>query len=924
MPPRLLIIFFLLATNGLFAGDSQRPPIYKAIYRLADSLYNLDESSAKSDSLARLNFHRVIDLLAQSRTDDSILADSYIKSGILDMTAGRRTQAIAYFISAVNLNGKGQTPRANLTFRALVYTGSCYYELFEVDSAGYYYRRAEDLQQRFPSFQDQERLYNKMGVLFYETGDYTRSIPYFRKALAIVMGRPRPEPFLVINYQNNIASALLKLGDYQQAITIFKSLLPMKRYRQELLYNIGSACLDAGDPTQALSWLRSAAWHSRAGYNMLARTWLQLDKPDSAAYYLLLKAATANETIAQHHADEAIRLKLLGDWHKIKKQQTKALVAYQQGIILLTRDFTDTSIRNNPATFWAIRQPYALFDLLTAKAATLRELGTPGNDTICLGQALLAYVSAINLARHVQRTYLSDQARLFLAQRAERVYGNAVDLTFQLFAITNDNTLPRMAFAFGESAKASVLQVRLGDPDPPALAEPARTLTRTANLKKTEAARLQLQLASNTDSNRSEQLQQQLRDLELTISAIQDRLDHLPDYRSRKYAATTPDIAAMQQSLPDTATALLSYYYTPDRLYFFYITKKAFASAATPWEPATAQKTLQLHRLLNTGSGDRQAITTLIDQLSAVLITPICGHIATTTRLIVIPCHELLYVPFDLLHSPGDARPLLYHHAVSYIYSANLLAQQSQPQLAAYRVLAFAPFTRDENEWPALPSSQMEIAGLPGEVLTGTAATRYRFMTKAGSFPIIHLATHAVADGADPSKSYIAFAKETPGDTIGRLYEPAIRQLDLHHTGLVILSACRTADGPLIQSEGIISLSRAFSYAGCRSVITSLWKADDPGTAYIIRRIHHYLQKGWPKDLALQKAKLDYLEDNSIPPVRKRPAYWAHLIIVGDTTAVFTDGSRNWIPLIIAAFAMTLSLWLLYKITGRGKPRPAR
>jgi len=923
MPTKWLIIFVLFPAIGLFARDGQPIPLYKAIYLRADSLYSLDQPTTVTDSLARQNFDRVISLLAKDHIDDSVLADCYVRSGILEMTAGRRRQAIIRFLSAKIPDAKDEAPRANLVFRAMVYAGSCYYELFDVDSAAFYYRLAEDLQQRYPPFEDQERLYNKMGVLYYETGDYTRSIPYFRKALAIVTGRPHPEPFLVINYQNNIGTALLKLGDYQQAISIFKSLLPMKRYRQELLYNIGSACLDAGDPIQALSWLRLAAWHTRAGYNMLARTWLQLKKPDSAAFYLRPGATVRSETIAQHLADEAIRLKLLGDWYKTKSETAKALAAYQQGILLLTRDFKDTSIRKNPATFWAVRQPYALFDLITEKAATLRDCGTSTKDTALLGQAFAAYRSAIGLARHVQRTYLSDQARLFLAGRAEQVYRDAIDLAFRLFALTNDNNLPRMAFSLAESSKASVLQVRLGDPDPPALAEPARALVRTANAKKAEGAVLQSQLASVRDSSHMEQLQQQLRDLELSISTIQDRLDQLPDYRSRKYAGASPDIATLQQALPDNATTLLSYYYTPGKLYLFYLTKQRFGCAVTAWDPVTAKQALELHRLLNTGSGDRQAVTAIVDRLSTTLVTPISTEIDAAKRLVIIPCHELLYLPFELLHSSADKRPLLYRHAVSYAYSANLVAQSPVPIQSVYKVLAFAPFTHEKGGWPALPASESEITGLPGEVLAGTAASRQRFIAEAGDYPILHLATHAVADGADASKSYVAFAPDPAADTIGRLYEPAIRQLDLRHADLVLLSACRSGDGPLVHSEGVISLSRAFTYAGARSVITSLWKADDPATAYIVRHTHHYLQKGLPKDLALQKAKLDYLEDGSIPSVRKNPAFWAHLVLVGDTSPIIAN-ERNWFLPITAALAISIVLWIIYKKTGRGKPRPVR
>lgn len=41
----------------------------------------------------------------------------------------------------------------------------------------------------------------------------------------------------------------------------------------------------------------------------------------------------------------------------------------------------------------------------------------------------------------------------------------------------------------------------------------------------------------------------------------------------------------------------------------------------------------------------------------------------------------------------------------------------------------------------------------------------------------------------------------------------------------------------------MMSLSRAFAYAGCPNIITSLWKAEDRATASVTQRLHYYLGK---------------------------------------------------------------------------------
>jgi CHAT domain-containing protein len=95
-----------------------------------------------------------------------------------------------------------------------------------------------------------------------------------------------------------------------------------------------------------------------------------------------------------------------------------------------------------------------------------------------------------------------------------------------------------------------------------------------------------------------------------------------------------------------------------------------------------------------------------------------------------------------------------------------------------------------------------------------------------------------------------------------------------------------------VKGEGLMSLSRAFAYAGCPNIITSLWKAEDKATAFITQRLHVYLDKGFAKDKALQQAKLDLLKDADIDPRFKTPNYWAHLIYIGDHE--FYHNSSNW------------------------------
>ena len=96
---------------------------------------------------------------------------------------------------------------------------------------------------------------------------------------------------------------------------------------------------------------------------------------------------------------------------------------------------------------------------------------------------------------------------------------------------------------------------------------------------------------------------------------------------------------------------------------------------------------------------------------------------------------------------------------------------------------------------------------------------------------------------------------------------------------LVTLSACDTGAGRLVGQEGIVNLVRAFFFAGARSVVASLWAADDVFTTSLMKGFYSNLAKGLDNGIALQEAKLKLLEQFGDQAV---PFYWAGFTLAGD------------------------------------------
>jgi CHAT domain-containing protein/Flp pilus assembly protein TadD len=914
----LLIVFllFMLSPHG---QDSKALPEYQRLYHYAEKLFSSENASAVTDSIAFSVYMQVISMRGKEKNDDPILADSYLKCGILKMSADEQEQALAFFRQSIAAVQKAHHLPDSLLFKPYLYAGSIQYNLNSLDSAVYYYKKTEAINQQYPLLSESERLFNKLGALYYETGDYKKSISYFQQALAIVETRKLLNEYFIVNYKSNIATALLKLGENKQALELFKTLLPYHIAGDQLFYNIGNAYTEEGDYISALQYLRRIKQLEIEKYNSLSKVFIRLKQYDTARLYLSKAGNVFLDKKKQAKSfDYGITLKYTGDLLAAEGKTNAAIENYQLAITHLDPVFKDTSVAANPSSFTGLQNFAFLFDALVAKAAAFNTL--KGNQSRL--HALNAYVAALSLAKHIERTYFSDDARLFIKNRENPATRDAVDIAVRLFNHLKDPKYLNLAFGLVENNKASVLQAGIQNLELSSIPGLPATLVADEKKYKSLITKIAIQLGQVKDTAGSNMLQKRMEAAEIALASVQEKLDEHPDYHQLKFSSRTVNIDSLQHTIAGKQEAILSYYYTSGQLLCFYITGDGSGVTATPLQESFFSTIAGLRQeLVTPQAAARKSLFDKGAELFNALLLPVYEKIKNKERLIIIPYNEISYVPFEMIpDSRQNGRLLLNEFAVSYQYSANFLLEKKNETVPAYHVLAMAPFAENNIGMilPALPSSAEEINQLPGKQLYAGNALKSQFALLSGQYPVIHLATHAVASDASPLESYIEFyGLKKDADTLHRLYEREIYTLDMKPARLLIISACETGNGVLVNGEGIISLSRAFSYAGCKAVITSLWKADDIATAFIVKRLHYYLQKGLPKDKALQKAKLDYLNNDAIEERFKNPAYWAHLVLIGEYGPLVKPGYTWYSIVIIVSLPLLLLGFMVWKKRNR-------
>ncbi|MFI5187424.1 MAG: CHAT domain-containing protein [Chitinophagales bacterium] len=514
-----------------------------------------------------------------------------------------------------------------------------------------------------------------------------------------------------------------------------------------------------------------------------------------------------------------------------------------------------------------------------------------------LVEALKIYKTADLLLEKIKLMQYETQSKLFWRSHARRLYEHAIEACY----LENNSA---DAFYFFEKSRAVLLNDQLNE---------QRWLGETDILKQSQLKR-QI-FAKERKLNRVDQSADLNAEIQGEIFNDQQELDKVQDQikaRNPLYSQNLLDSAFIsvhdvQQDIlkdheavieilsGDNAVYLLAI--VPGQVYLHKINRNVFDSLSSAFIEYISDPDL-----LNSNPGGYFQVSQQLYRLMFQNMDLPKG------RIIISPDGK--YFPFEALVT--STQPLTYFlddHAVSYTYSARYLlntfntsssgSDQIFMGVAPMKFTGLADLAGSDQSLNKVGSYFSQVTNY-----IGSNASKNNFLNEFYKYKIIQLYTHAT-DSGSAGEPMIYFADSTLNlsDLLPEK-KPA--------TNLIVLSACQTASGKLYSGEGVFSFNRSFAALGIPSSVSNLWQVDNKSTYRLTELFYEYISGGMPLDLALQKAKKEFIKTAALEE-NKLPYYWAASILVGKTDEIPLPKKRAWWPIIGILFLASIVLggWLI-------------
>ncbi|MEX2568760.1 MAG: CHAT domain-containing tetratricopeptide repeat protein, partial [Cyclobacteriaceae bacterium] len=794
--------------------------------------------------------------------------------------------------------------------------------------------------------------FNNLGAIYMKNGDLEKSLSFFQKGHSHILEDKTKNLELAISYNNlgRVYEAMGKvdfaLNYFERALKSFQVLLGEDHYYAAiLLNNIGHIFLQKNDPDKALSFFNLAQNifkkpdpnHPNVALTHvnMAKCYYKKGERDKELKHLKAALILQKGILNPDHPDIATTLNNLGIHFFQENKPELALEYFQDALITLIPEFDDKSIFVNPTLEAEINSKMILLKILENKAKALEKLYLQNEeDDSALEISLNTYQIAIRLIDDLRIGFTEEESRKDLTEKSFSIYEGAIQTSTRLHQVSKEIKYLELAFGISQQSKAFLLLQALKNANGLQFAGVPDSLIEKERDLKTEVAFYERELYLAQQKNDSVPIrlyQNYLYQFKTELEKISQNFEtNYPKYYELKYNYRLPMLSDIQKELINEEEVLLDYFVGDSTITIFRILKDhlavynykkpdKFNDLVQDFKKATEEWQFIVN---HPEQADELYLNSAIQMYSLLLREPLESINETVNRIIIIPGGILGYMNFEAFindppNSPknfkyGDLDYLIKNYDVHYLFSAATYLNGKENILAKPTGKIFGGFAVDDTSLPGAVKEVNLIAGIMGgEAWTGIHANEKYFKTKAMNYPVLHLSMHAFLDDIQPLYSKFVFSQSQDESEDDSLTIAEIYNMNFN-AQMAVLSACETADGTLSRGEGIMSLSRAFAYAGCPSIVTSLWKVDSKTTSTLMVDFYKNLVQGLPKDRSLRLAKLNYLKSTE-DPLLAHPHFWLSFIVTGDTAPLnFEKRFSMWLGIAIL-LGIILGIILLRK-----------
>ncbi len=775
--------------------------------------------------------------------------------------------------------------------------------------------------------------YSNMGNIFGEWEQYEKAYEYFDKSLHIrvkQLGANHDE--VAQSYINKAAACSLE-GDQSAAIENSKRAIGIW---EEL----------SGD----------SGGHIGIAHNRLGIAYLELGELDSAYYHFLKALDVLQQYHGKNHPEVALSYSNIALYFERINEQNIADEYFQKALENL--NVNPDSLKNPQY----VTEVNYVIEILNKQTEVLEKRYSKKRDSATLMKLFNQCRLANDFFEKYKYTNVEPSSIRLYFKNAKQIYEREIAACNAMPSQGQSYAYVDTAYMTSGKVKANMLLKSFYESEAKQLANiPDSILIKEKQLnRKINQLEKELFLELQKEDNK---IYSTILEKEYVILESKRSLDELkndigkkyPKYFQLVYDHQVPNIKKIQKELLLPDQALLEYFVGDSSIYLFYIDEQTVAllniKKDFPLEKWVNQmrdgimgyweaevKTNELAQYY------RKQYTEAAYNLYKKLIGQIRDKVVMKRSLVIIPDGVLGYLPFGVLLTEPivqtdnfrDFPYLLKEKALSFAYSSALLLsikKRKTGKKASKKLLVVAPeFTGSTIEkiepdtfQPIIveeiihlrnilspliynKSEAVTLLGLmDGDILESENATVENFINLAADYQILHLTTHGQANDESGEYSYIAFSEYKDKKELPYLYTKDLYNLSLN-ADLVTLSACETGIGELQLGEGIIGQTSGFFYAGAKSMATTLWNIDDASTSDLMAYFYANIESGMRKDIALQKAQLDYLKYEEKP----HPYFWASFILAGDISPVNT-GWCNLVFIVGVLFIGVLLFWFYLK-----------